>query len=95
MINRFIGCSFLFLIALILTSACGNGSSSDDKNGRLFEKTSFQTASPWKPELDVCADVAIIYGCSDTPEMSFEERVKSWKEKGYKTHFMTGIAWGE
>ena len=28
-------------------------------------------------------------------KLSFEERVQSWKERGYTVHFMTGIAWGE
>jgi hypothetical protein len=27
--------------------------------------------------------------------MTFEDRVQSWRDKGYTTHFMTGIAWGE
>lgn len=59
------------------------------------EKTVFQTSSAWKPEIDIRSDVAIIYGAQDHPNLSFVERVKSWREKGYNTHFMTGIAWGE
>lgn len=58
------------------------------------EKTAFQTNSPWKDVTDNRADVAIIYDTNDAPGMSFEERVESWRSKGYKTHFMTGIAWG-
>jgi hypothetical protein len=58
------------------------------------EKTAFQTSSPWMPEIDVRADIAIVYGIRDSPGMTFEERVKSWKDRGYDTHFMTGIAWG-
>lgn len=58
------------------------------------EKTAFQTNSPWKPVTDSRADAAIVYGTHDAPGMSFEERVESWRSKGYKTHFMTGIAWG-
>jgi hypothetical protein len=27
--------------------------------------------------------------------MTFEQRVQSWRDRGYTTHFMTGIAWGE
>lgn len=64
------------------------------------EKTAFQTAQPWKPTTDVRADVAIVYGVGGNPSerranMTFEERVQSWRDKGYITHFMTGIAWGE
>jgi hypothetical protein len=62
------------------------------------EKTTFQTSNPWKPVTDVRADVAIVYSVKDhhgKGNMSFEERVQSWRDKGYSTHFMTGIAWGE
>ncbi|MCW5912084.1 MAG: hypothetical protein KIT62_13505 [Cyclobacteriaceae bacterium] len=62
------------------------------------EKTVFQTSNPWKPVTDVRADVAIVYSVKDhhrRSSMTFEERVQSWRDKGYKAHFMTGIAWGE
>jgi hypothetical protein len=62
------------------------------------EKTTFQTSNPWKPVTDVRADVAIVYSVKDhhgKGNMSFEQRVQSWRDKGYTTHFMTGIAWGE
>ena len=63
-------------------------------------KTVFQTSHPWKPSIDNRADAAIVYGVGGNPSdkskrVSFEERVKSWQDRGYKTHFMTGIAWGE
>jgi len=64
------------------------------------EKTVFQTAQPWRPSMDNRGDVAIIYGVGGNPsdqrkEQRFEERVNSWRQQGYSTHFMTGIAWGE
>jgi hypothetical protein len=58
------------------------------------EKTAFQTSSPWMPEIDVRSDIAIVYGVNDRPGMTFEQRVKTWRDHGYQTHFMTGIAWG-
>ncbi len=63
-------------------------------------KTTFQTAHEWRPSIDVRADAAIIYGVNGNPSdtvnyFSFEDRVKSWSDKGYNTYFMTGIAWGE
>lgn len=61
----------------------------------VIEKTVFQTSGQWKPVTDVRADVAIVYGANDRKDLTFEERVNSWREKGYITHFMTGIAWGE
>jgi hypothetical protein len=60
----------------------------------LKEKTAFQTSSPWMPEIDVRSDIAIVYGVNDRPGMTFEQRVKTWRDHGYQTHFMTGIAWG-
>jgi hypothetical protein len=59
------------------------------------EKTVFQTAGEWKPITDVRSDVAIVYGAGDRRDMTFERRVQSWRDRGYATHFMTGIAWGE
>ncbi|WP_321333725.1 hypothetical protein [uncultured Bacteroides sp.] len=58
-------------------------------------KTIFQTAGPWKQETDVRADAAVVYGTVDKPGLSFEQRVGSWKDKGYQVQFMTGVAWGE
>lgn len=58
------------------------------------QKTAFQTASPWIPEIDVRSDIAIIYGANDYSNITFQERVKSWRDRGYQTHFMSGIAWG-
>lgn len=58
------------------------------------EKTSFQTQYHWKPTTDIRADVVMVYGANDRPRMTFQERVQSWRDRGYVTHFMTGIAWG-
>ncbi|MCO5238224.1 MAG: hypothetical protein M9933_18355 [Chitinophagaceae bacterium] len=63
------------------------------EEGLKTEKTTFQTSGPWKPVTDVRSDVAIIYGVDDEG-MTFEQRVQSWRDRGYTTHFMTGIAWG-
>jgi hypothetical protein len=59
------------------------------------EKTAFQTSSAWMPEIDVRSDISIIYGANDRGSRTFEERVRSWRDRGYNTHFMTGIAWGQ
>ncbi|MGN6540432.1 MAG: hypothetical protein ACTHKY_06440, partial [Ginsengibacter sp.] len=58
------------------------------------EKTAFQTSSPWIPQIDVRSDIAIVYGAGDRSDMSFAQRVQSWRDRGYQTDFMTGIAWG-
>ncbi len=65
-----------------------------DGNGQGLEKTTFQTGGVWKPTTDTRSDVAIVYGVSDRKEMTFEQRVQSWRDRGYTAAFMTGIAWG-
>ena len=62
-------------------------------------KTTFQTANEWRPTIDNRADAVMVYGVGGNPSdttdhPSVEHRLASWKEKGYQTHFMTGIAWG-
>jgi hypothetical protein len=64
------------------------------KNHQVREKTTFQTSGAWRPITDVRSDVAIVYGAFDQKDMTFEQRVDSWRKRGYITHFMTGIAWG-
>lgn len=65
------------------------------------EKTTFQTSGHWKPATDIRSDVVMVYGANDhrnsrTGETeTFEQRLQSWRDHGYTTHFMTGIAWGE
>ena len=77
------------LLVVLLTAGCR------DQKPVPVEKTAFQTAGAWKPVTDTRADVAIVYGANDRRDMTFEERVQSWRDRGYITHFMTGIAWGD
>ncbi|TDX00332.1 hypothetical protein [Dinghuibacter silviterrae] len=62
--------------------------------GFAQQKTAFQTSSPWIPQIDVRSDMAIVYGVSDRLHLTFEQRVRSWRDRGYQLAFMTGIAWG-
>jgi hypothetical protein len=77
--------------------AQGNGSGSAPISTPVAtkEKTAFQTSAAWMPQIDVRADIAIVYGVSERGHVSFEDRVKSWRDRGYQVHFMTGIAWGQ
>jgi hypothetical protein len=89
---------YLLIISLITIISCQD-QDSNKKEDTNSEKTAFQTSSPWMSEMDVRADIAIVYGTNGNPsdhskKVTFEERVKSWKDHGYNTHFMTGIAWG-
>ena len=89
-----IGC----LISIILSTGCQPKERTTIIEKK--EKTAFQTAHEWKPSIDSRGDVAIIYGVGGNPSdhhkrIPFEERIQSWRDRGYTTHFMTGIAWGE
>mgnify|MGYP003452608203 CR=1 FL=1 len=42
-------------------------------------KTTFQTSSHWKPTIDVRSDAVMVYGTGNRPQMSFQERVESWR----------------
>ena len=62
-------------------------------------KTTFQTGQGWRPTLDNRADAVMVYGIGGNPSDkadpgSVESRLASWRERGYGTQFMTGIAWG-
>jgi len=84
---------------LLLCSGCQSKKSSPQETTVKKEKTAFQTAREWRPSIDNRGDVTIVYGVQGNPSeraktLTFEERVQSWRDRGYTTHFMTGIAWG-
>lgn len=56
-----------------------------------LERTCFQTSQPWSERGDLGSDVAIAYGIGPT----LPERMKTWREHGYRVHVMTGVAWGQ
>ena len=91
--------TLLYLIPVLLFQACAKLPQQEDRpESPKGEKTAFQTSNPWKPVTDVRADVAIVYSVKDhhrQANMTFEERVQTWRDRGYATHFMSGIAWGE
>lgn len=86
--------SFYIFLGLVITTINAQAPSGVEKIPTPKEKTAFQTSSPWLPEIDVRSDIAIVYGAGDRPDMTFAQRVKSWRDRGYQTDFMTGIAWG-
>src|SRR5688500_10500445 len=55
------------------------------------ERLSFQTQDPYRPRVHLNADVAMVYDIDKT----LPERIKTWRDKGYTVHVMTGVAWGE
>lgn len=76
---------FFVLLLVSVTSLAQN---------KTKQKTSFQVAAPWSANYDVRSDIAMVYGINDAGG-NFEERVKSYRDKGYEVQFMTGIAWGQ
>lgn len=80
---------------IVCTDLCAQSASIHPSHkNTLAEKTSFQTSGPWKPSTDIRSDIAMVYGTSDRPTMTFEQRAQSWRDHGYHVQFMTGIAWG-
>ena len=55
------------------------------------ERTCFQTHDPWAADLQFRSDVAICYGI----DAGIDQRIASWKARGYVTHLMTGVSWGQ
>jgi hypothetical protein len=92
-------CTLMSVLAFITGQVMAQGNASPSTTiptpPATKEKTAFQTASGWMPQIDVRSDIAIVYGVSERRRQPFEERVKSWRDRGYKVHFMTGIAWGQ
>lgn len=88
-------------LALAGMALCAPAGALNSPKGPKNEvKTTFQTSREWRPTIDNRADAVMVYGVGGNPSDSkgnrnFEERVRSWRERGYTVHFMTGIAWGE
>lgn len=62
----------------------------DPDPDRARERTCFQTGSAWAPDLDLGSDVAVCYGIDD----GLAARLAGSKARGYVTHLMTGVSWG-
>jgi hypothetical protein len=62
-----------------------------EDSGQILERTSFQTSKGWSEQGNLRADVAMVYGI----DRSLPERVKSWRDRGYRVHLMTGVSWGQ
>jgi len=54
------------------------------------ERTCFQTGQGWSPQGNLRSDVAIVYGI----DPGLPERIRTWRERGYRIHVMTGVSWG-
>jgi hypothetical protein len=91
---------YKFILAAFLLAGISGANAQAVQAPAGREKTTFQTSREWRPTIDNRADAVMVYGVGGNPSdrsrrIPFEERVKSWRDRGYTTHFMTGIAWGE
>ena len=56
-----------------------------------LERTCFQTGKAWGGTSNLRSDVAIVYGI----DPGLPDRIKTWRDRGYRIHVMTGVAWGQ
>ncbi|AIQ37168.1 hypothetical protein R50345_22480 [Paenibacillus sp. FSL R5-0345] len=59
-------------------------------NARENERTGFQEGSEFRESYDLQTDFVMVYGVN----ASLPERIREWKDKGYRVHLMTGVSWG-
>lgn len=84
--------SFATLIAIVLPLLLrADPPAFPEDPAAILERTSFQTAKAWSEQGNLRVDVAMVYGI----DKSMPERVKSWRDRGYRVHLMTGVSWGE
>jgi hypothetical protein len=58
---------------------------------QTLERTCFQTGGSWSEASNLRSDVAIVYGI----DAKLPQRIETWRERGYRIHVMTGVAWGQ
>ncbi|TJY41114.1 hypothetical protein E5161_15585 [Cohnella pontilimi] len=61
-----------------------------NRGAREEERTGFQEGSGYGPKYDLQTDFVMVYGINE----SMPERIRQWKEYGYRVHLMTGVSWG-
>lgn len=81
----------LILTALVSTAAAQLPPAFPADPAQPQERTSFQTSKPWSPQGNLRSDVAMVYGI----DPSLPERMKTWRDRGYRVHVMTGVSWGQ
>ena len=90
--------SFTTWTVLACAFAAFHGASAADNpppfagdTNQILERTCFQTGKEWTPKGNLRSDVAIVYGI----DTNLPARLATWREHGYRTHVMTGVAWGQ
>jgi hypothetical protein len=86
--RNFLSCA---LLLFSFRSAAENAPPFPADTNQILERTCFQTGKAWSPQGNLRSDVAIVYGI----DTNLPARIATWRERGYRTHVMTGVAWGE
>ena len=60
------------------------------ERSREEERTGFQEGGAYGETYDLQTDFVMVYGFNE----SMPERIRQWKERGYRVHLMTGVSWG-
>jgi hypothetical protein len=60
------------------------------ERNREQERTGFQEGGPYGETYDLQTDFVMVYDLGET----MPERVRQWKQRGYRVHLMTGVSWG-
>jgi hypothetical protein len=76
---------------LVADTPIGAPTTAPSADRKSEQRLCFQTGGPWDPQCNLNADVAMCYGINP----SLPDRMKSWRDHGYETQLMTGVAWGE
>ncbi len=79
------------LVSASSVEAATNAPAFPTDPAQVLERTSFQTSKAWSPLGNLRSDVAMVYGI----DSSLPDRVKSWRDRGYRVHLMTGVSWGQ
>lgn len=89
---RFIKVGAVFLCGSIVgLAAATNPPAFPTDPDQTLERTCFQTGEAWSEFGNLRSDVAIVYGI----DAKLPARIKSWRDRGYRIHVMTGVSWGE
>ena len=75
--------------ALILALAAIAGAAAQSPR-RADDTLIFQTQMGWSPRVNVEAGTVMAYGINE----GLPDRIRSWRDHGYRVTVMTGVAWG-
>jgi len=78
------------LVACTASPAAANPPAFPLDPNQDLERTCFQTGGAWSEFGNLRSDVAIVYGIDE----KLPERIKTWRDRGYRIHVMTGVSWG-